>query len=447
MFRFMSSLLASMLLITAVTGCSKDEISIESKTVLTLATMFVNPALHKAVNNFNISNDQYTIDIIDYSNYDTETDNRAGYTRLVTEITSGKIPDILNLWPLLPAHPYAAKGLLEDLYPFIDSDPELSRNSLIENVRKLSEINGGFYRVFPGFYISSLLGPSSLLGEDMGWTARELRALLEANPQADIPFGTSLNSKWFLNYTVAASMDQFINHSEGTCSFESDEFIYLLELARTLPSENDYYPEESNLIAEGRQIMVEERVYRSFKYIQVYKALFDDNIVFKGFPTESGIGNSISLDHALAMTTACTDKQGAWEFLRMFLTEEFQRSYYNSTSFPGFPSNQVIFNEVLEKAMTPTLKTDEDGNEYEVSESNGFMGYQIEFFSTTQEEAEQIISVIASASFLNEHNSLDETVLMIIRESTSSYFAGASSAVEVARIIQSRVSILIAEQG
>jgi len=431
------------MLTALLSGCRCDDITTEhpTKTELILATLFVNPFLSQAVSAFNQSNDLYYIRIIDYSEFDTEDDYRAGYTKLITEITSGNIPDILNLWPLLPAHEYVAKGLLVDLYPYIDSDPELSRSTLIENVMKLSEINGGFYRVFPGFNISSMIGSTSVLGEDMGWTIDEFRTLLEANPQADMPLGRFYRT-FFLTRTVTVCIDQFVDLSTGTCSFDSDEFIHLLEVANTLPEEIDYRYEEVDLISFGRQIIMYTQSLNSFKEIQIYKAIFDSEIVFKGFPTEGGIGNIIDLDHALAMTTECSDKQGAWEFLRFFLTEEYQRKYAENSFY--LPSNQVVFDEMLEAAMTPVLNTDINGDEYEVSQTYYYDSVAVETFAITQDEADQIIALIDSASFL--HNSFNDIILDIIRESLSSYYMGHSSAVETANVIQSKVSILLSEQ-
>ena len=441
--RYILYLLVLMLLVTILSACSRDDIHTEhpSKTVLTLATLFVNPFLREAVNDFNISNDLYHIQIIDYSEFNTEDNHSAGYTKLLTEITAGKIPDILNLWPLLPAHQYVVRGLLEDLYPFIDSDPELNRSDLIENVMELSEIDGGFYRVFPGFSITTLIGSSSVLGEEMGWTIDDFNALLETNPQADIPLGTYFDQVGFLTQTVSVCIDQFVDLSEGACYFDTDEFVRLLEIANTLPAEIDYRYDAVELIADGRQIMMDTQ-FIDFRLIQVYKAMFRNEIVFKGYPTGNGIGNILDIDHALAMTTKCINKKGAWEFLRTFLSEEFQLAYATETYY--FPSNQVVFDKMLEIEMTPIHSTDTNGNDYEVSQTFSFNDFSAETFSITQAESDQIIALINSVSFLR--NSFSEMILDIIKENVSDYITGNSSAVETASVIQSRVSTLISEQ-
>lgn len=446
--RYLSTLLTVILFVAVTTGCSRNDITTESSattesstTELTLATLFVNPTLQKAVGDFNSSNNQYNIKIIDYSQFDTVDDYNIGYTKLATEIIAGKIPDIISLWPVLPVQRYIAMGLLEDLYPFLDADPEINRSDLIENVMMQSEIEGGFYRVFPGFSISTLVGSTSALGEEMGWTIEEFNDLLMSNPHADIPMGTAFDQMAFLTQLATVNIEQFVNRSEGTCSFDSDEFVRLLEIASTLPAKIDYM-DEAGLIADGRQIMIESTLI-DFRTIQVYKAMFASQIVFKGYPTVRGVGHIIGLDNALAMTVACSDKQGAWEFLRLFLTEEYQRQTY-ANYIHYFPSNQAAFNDLLELDMTPVYKIDSNGNEYEVSQEYFLNNYTVETFSVTQDEADLIIALIDSASFLE--NSFDKVILGIIRDSVPAYFAGQSSSLETAKIIQNRVSIFLAEQ-
>ena len=66
----------------------------------------------------------------DYSEYNTASDSNAGLQKLNTEIVAGMVPDILCT-DGIPLKQYAAKGVLEDLWPFIDNDPELGRDKLM----------------------------------------------------------------------------------------------------------------------------------------------------------------------------------------------------------------------------------------------------------------------------------------------------------------------------
>lgn len=97
-----------------------DPKDVADKTVLTLACYYLDWEVRKYVVEFNKSNPDYRITITDYSQYDTDEDYTAGITKLNTDIVSGKMPDILLLNDNIPVESYAAKGLFEDLYFYID---------------------------------------------------------------------------------------------------------------------------------------------------------------------------------------------------------------------------------------------------------------------------------------------------------------------------------------
>lgn len=92
-----------------------------------MAVMYIDDNIQKAILSFNRSGGDYRIEVTDYSEFNTEEDYSAGMTKLTTEIMSGDMPDILALGQL-PYRQLAAKGLLADLYPYLDGDGALSRD-------------------------------------------------------------------------------------------------------------------------------------------------------------------------------------------------------------------------------------------------------------------------------------------------------------------------------
>ena len=422
--------------------------SISRKTVLTLATLFADQALLRATADFNSSSDIYHIQIVDYSIFATGFDYQAGRTRLLTDIIAGRTPDILDTSHVL-VNQFVNKGLLVDLYPFIDSDPHLNRGDLVENVMKLSEIDGGFYRVYPGFGVSTLIGQVSTLGEGKGWSLEEFAAVLEANQQADRPLGGWFDRAGFLTQTVFVSLSQFVNLSEGTCSFDTDDFAHLIEVAGMLPAERNNNYVEEDLIVSGRQIMTAAPHFSDIRRIRDYSIIFGGDIVFKGYPTTSGIGNTISLSSELAITGACIDVDGAWEFLRLFLTKDFQipnktENFHDLGTIYNFPSNRHAFEKLIKAAMTPKVAVDFSGNEREVPYAYIWGDLEIEIYAITESEANQIVDLVNTASFIRSN--FDDVILDIVRESTSTFFAGHGTSADATRIIQNRVSRILSEQ-
>jgi len=404
------------------------------RTVLSLATLWLDWDLRSYIVQFNETNPNYRIHVIDYSEFNTEDDWQAGLTRLSAEIISGNVPDMLDV-SNLPFKQYVARGLLEDLYPFIDSDPELNRTDFIESIFRAAEMEGGLYRVFPSFSINTLIGHPSVVGLNMGWNMDEFRAVLDANPQADMPMGRWLTKESFLQNAVMLGMDEYVDWAAGEARFDRGDFAQLLEFANRFPAEIDYdddmYIDDHELIATGRQIMAQMYV-SDFRGLQMQRAMFGGDIVFKGFPTESRSGNSLNIGSGLAVTTTCIDKAGAWTFLRTILTNDWQKENVQW----NFPTNKVAFDEKAKEAMTM-----DENSDTQIGWGRDMM---ITLTAMTQEELNQIMALIDSVSGIASY---DEALMNIINEGAADFFSGRSSAQDAARIIQSRTSIYISEQS
>ncbi|MCL2078539.1 MAG: extracellular solute-binding protein [Oscillospiraceae bacterium] len=429
--------------------------------IITLATLW-GGNVRRFVVEFNKTNTQYRIFVTDYSqynDYESEDGWNAGLTKLSTEIISGKVPDILDV-SSLPYKQYVSRGLLEDLYKFIDSDPDFSRDSFVPGVFKAAEIDGGLYQIFSSFGINTLIGHPSVVGPELGWTMDEFRAVLAANPNADMPLGMWLTKDSFLSTAVALSIDEYIDWTAGTTNFNSQDFIHLLEFANTFPTEFDYNAlsprtvvvgegsgvitsdiavgpgdimSEDQLIATGRQIMAQIGLYDFWSYTY-YRSLFGGQLAFKGFPTENRNGHSLNVNTALSITAGAKNKEGAWEFVRTSLEKDWQLAY----SW-GFMTNKEAFDYMVEDHMK---------REAEEILWRAQYGYEASYQQTplTYDDVNRIFDLLGASSGTAGWNT-DESLLNIIRENASDYFNGQISAADAARLIQSRAQILVSERS
>ena len=416
--------------------------SLPQKTTLTLAAQYLGSDLRADVLNFNRNSDKYRIEVTDYSEFNTEDDYSAGLTRLNTEIISGKAPDILVV-DGLPVEQYAARGLLEDLYTYLDSDGELSRDDLYQSILAALEIDGKLYTAAPSFNLQTLVGRASVVGSEPGWTVRELMDLY-----ASAPAGTSL-----LGNTTASSMlytmmqfnfDQFVDWDTATCSFNSQDFIDILNFCAQFPADYTYdenAPSEPSMIQSGQQLLYTDYISQ-FTDLQFTRAMFGEDICFKGYPTSSGSGTYASVSGGLAITSTCADKEGAWSFVRQVFTEDYADDHW----IFGFPINRAAYDKALKDAMTPQYYTDPETGE-QVEQSMGGMGYDdfmVDFYATTQEEADQLAALIENASAAGSY---DENIMAIITEECAGLFSGQRTAEQVADVIQNRAGTYIAEQS
>jgi len=401
------------------------------KTVLTLATFYLDWNIRGAIVQFNRTSLTHRIQVTDYAEFGTDDDWQAGLTRLSAEIIAGNAPDMLDV-SNLPFSQYAAKGLLLDLYTLIDADPDFDRSDFMESALRASEINGELYQIFPYFSIVTFLGNPNVVGSYPGWNMEEFVAVLAANPNADYPLGQGLTKMTLLQALFMFNMDEYVDWNEGKVYFDSNEFISLLEYANTLPDDfdwNDEYISEPVLISTGRQII--SAITLNFYEYQMYKALYGGEIALKGLPAESRNGFSLMAQTSFAITTKCKDVDAAWSFIRTFLGENWQEE--NSRN--GISINKNVF----EKQLTEALKE----NEYGYG-SVGWDGITLELEVLTQADADQILAAINSVT---SSVGQDDVLWEIISESVSGYFNGASSAQDAARIIQNRASTYVSERS
>lgn len=432
----------------------KPASSVPQKTHITLATQSLDYSVRGSIISFNKSSDKYHIDVEDYSEYNTDTDSTAGMKKLTTEILAGNMPDILDLNGM-PEEQLAEKKLLEDLYPYIDSDADMKREDFFPNLIKALEVDGKLYTTCNGFSIFTAIGAKSVVGDTPGWTVDEFNAALAKMPEGCTAFDQYVTRDDILTYSLGLDMDSFVNWSTGECTFDSDAFVKLLEFAKSFPSTFDWehyqWTDADNpqtRIANGQQMLYMTSL-SDFQSFQMYKALFGGDITCIGFPTAYGNGNMFTVSGGYAISASSQNKDAAWSFIRQFMLPAFQTGNYAYQ----FPSNMNAFNQKLKTAMTPEYQKDENGNyvldangnKIEVSQGGWSWGNSdtIEIHALTQDEADQITALINSTTKIMN---TDQSINSIVKEEAAPYFADQKSAEEIAKLVQSKVSIYVNEQ-
>jgi len=398
------------------------------KIQLTFATFNFDSSRRYAVEQFNENSSTHRINVTDYSQFNTGYDQSLGELKLTTEIITGNPPDILDVG-LMRIHDFISHGLLIDMYPLLDADPELGRDNILKSVLTSTEINGFLYRIVPSFFIGTIYGSSSVLGNYPGWNIDEFISVLESNPQADLPLGPQNSRFDFFNLAVGNNLDMYVDRISGTAFFDNEDFIKLLEIANTFPMESDDTGTEMeyNLIAQGRQIMYMWYFWDLFDYLGA-RDMFGDDLVFKGFPTMHRDGSVIMPLGSISITAGCTEPDAAWEFVRIFLIEEYQRDFVSH----GLPVNRIVFDERLEAMKEPFQGT-----------IVGPAGI-IENTVLLQEEIDRIKSMVDNIARINSE---DQSLWRIVREGAYDFFNGRNTAEDTVRIIQSRVMIYLSEQA
>ena len=184
---------------------------------LTYGTMDMVSSERTAILAFNRTNPDYYIEATDYAQGE---DRAAGRTRLVTEVLAGKGPDIVNIGQL-GADYWETAGLLEDLWPYIDADPEIGRGDLMERVFQAYERDGKLYQIGSEFRIMTFTGAAEVVGGEMTWTGEALWAALEAMPEGCVPLSIYGSKENMLRLLLSLYGERFVDWEAGTCAFES----------------------------------------------------------------------------------------------------------------------------------------------------------------------------------------------------------------------------------
>ena len=423
--------------------------SLPNKTVITLATMYLDWNMRRMIVKFNRSNPDYRIEISDYSEYNTEEDYEAGITKLNTEIMAGNVPDILNLNGL-SAGKLAAKGILEDLMPYLSADEEL-KDQMFDNVLKALMSGGKLYRTASSFNIQTVMGASSVVGDKPGWTLEEFNAALKTMPAGCEPFSQGYTRDTILSYGLSLEMNQLVDWSTGKCSFDTPVFTDILKFANQFPKDMDWenmeWEDDTERIASGRQMLM--NVWLSdFESYQMYEAIFGGEATFIGFPTSEGTGNMMSFDDAgYAICAKSKNKDAAWQFLRTLMTADYQEQ-----NGYALPTNRVAFEKKLKDAMTPEYVRDENGNFVldengeKIERSKGSWGWgslTVEIKALTQAQADKIMELVNTTTKVTNY---DNELMTMITNEAEAFFAGQKSAEDVGRLLQSKMTIYINEQ-
>ena len=426
--------------------------SLPKKQILTVAQLEYNPdyQLTNRMVRFNRSHDNVRLEYLDYSQYNTESDFTAGITKFNTEVMAGNLPDIIPT-NQIAYRQIASKGLLEDLYPYLDKDPELKREDFFPNLLSALEVNGGLYQVVSGFSVETLCGAASIVGDTPGWTYDDFNAALEKMPEGCTPLEPYVTRDQVMSSLLYADMDSFVDWTTGKVNFESDNFKQLLQFVKQFPAEynwdeHDNSESTQDLLRQGRQMLTQTYLY-GLDSILWNGANFGGQATYIGWPTSSGVGSIMRFENGFAMSRSCADKDAAWEFFRSMLTESGQTNQYN------IPSNRNVFNKQLEDFMTPRYRKDADGNILldengeKIEESRGGWiddsGVEHHIYAMTQEQADEVLSIIETCTKVASY---DTSIYDIVNEQAQAFFAGQKSVDEVARLIQSKANIYVNEQ-
>lgn len=449
-----------------------DASEIKEKKVLTLACMYLDWNLRSMIVEYNKTNDEYRINVVDYGEYATDDDYNAGVTKLTTEIISGSVPDIF-LTSNLPIDKYAAKGVIADLNTFMDGGNGLSRDYFVPQVMSALEKDGKLYELPTSFSVQTAYALSSIASQYDTWNVAAVQDAMTQLQEGATVFSNGWTKNTALSNCLSRNLSAFVDWTTGKCEFDSEAFQQLLAFCNSFPAETSdgdgaiayassadiavddaMWDSDATRITNGKQLMSTIGMYSFDSYIWNVYAI-RDKITFTGYPTEDGSGSSFELQMPMAISSVTKYPDAAWDFVCSIIKK--MNTIDENNYYYGFPISQAAFDAEMTDIMTEQYQLDENGEQvdwdgdgepdkairgsYETME-NGETVYK-DVYALTQEDIDQILGVINNTHSVYDY---DQEILDIITDEVAAYFAGDKDVQTTASMIQSRVNLYVQEQ-
>lgn len=449
-----------------------DASEIKEKKVLTLACMYLDWDLRSMIVEYNKTNDEYRINVVDYGEYATDDDYNAGVTKLTTEIISGSVPDIF-LTSDLPIDKYAAKGVIADLNTFMDGGNGLSRDYFVPQVMSALEKDGKLYELPTSFSVQTAYALSSIASQYDTWNVAAVQDAMTQLQEGATVFSDGWTKNTALSNCLSRNLSAFVDWTTGKCEFDSEAFQQLLAFCNSFPAETSdgdgaiayassadiavddaMWESDATRITNGKQLMSTTGMYSFDSYIWNVYAI-RDKITFTGYPTEDGSGSSFELQMPMAISSVTKYPDAAWDFVCSIIKK--MNTIDENNYYYGFPISQAAFDAEMTDIMTEQYQLDENGEQvdwdgdgepdkairgsYETME-NGETVYK-DVYALTQEDIDQILGVINNTRSVYDY---DQEILDIITDEVAAYFAGDKDVQTTASMIQSRVNLYVQEQ-
>ena len=462
-------LLLALACVLLLSACGKTDIPPEAEEgVLIYAALNpVNSTVQSYIDTFNESHTDVQIEVRDYS-------DEGGSQRLLTELVLGRVPDIIELYQAdenldrgkqigngyeyaftdrsdeefyMPYRQMALSGYLEDLWPYIESDPELAPGSLVEAPFKAAEVNGGLYMLFSGVSVSTLIGSRNIFGDRMGWTLDEILELYRSMPDESTILRCDTTKYEMFSQIFASMLDQFIDWETGETSFDSAEFYSMVEFLGTFPdtfetnlTDYDLDREVFERIHTGRQLL-EVAILNQVRDIAAARSIsFPEGVSLVGYPTVDGSSGSFFYLHGSVwgMSSTCKNKEAAWEFMRQPVVKRYGPSVLRSMIEYGVapvPVNHFNYDRMNRFVLTIFNRP----NTWIITN----VGIDVPYQSPTKEDISSFRALVESTTQIYWPN---DDLSNIVWEALGPYYAGDKTMEQTVQMLNNRVGLYVNEQ-
>jgi len=444
-------------------------------TVLTLACRSGNAAMEEAVLAFNRSHTDAYIRIVSYEQYEHPSEwIREGTSRFDLDLETGLLKaDILVNRTLDPI----------DLYPLMTGT--IRPEEIAGCIRNTYETDGKLTSIAAEYSLHALVGKTEELGGRTSWTLTEFLDFAEGLEEGEY----LIEEVGKDNYEKILFRDTMFAHfiRDGKACFDDPLYVRYLTWMKSLPAKGkklmsdsanlkhaviagEYSPEELEWTElEG----VEENLYHSgaiklisyelqgtrtanigslYAVLELCCLMGTTDLTFIGYPTTDDSGVQAAYTGTVySIPSTCQDPALAWSFIESILMQ----------AAPEVPEGEMDVWDLTENFTTWTPPTeayleamkgvgmyiDYEWNAYSVGRDLDLSDRGPGAYAELDDTVLTMIRGMISQGGTKTGRNAPEEITAIVHEEQSRYLAGAITAEECADIVQSRVSIYLAEHS
>lgn len=398
-------------------------ISLKEKTILTLAVSNSQEIYASDINSFHMAQKDIKIEVKVYG--DDES--------FAKDLLTGDIPDLVDLELSEVYDEMMKKDLLQDISIFFERETALSKEDFLPKALELYGQEGKLYAVPYGIQLYGMMGDAGYFQGKDGWSLKEFIKFIEEVPNPE-KLTSGISNLEFVGDLCYYNLDDFVDISAGTCNFMQEGFLELLECAKLFPKP-DMSSQSLDALLDGvisgdtKLLSVRLADVEDYEY---WRTLFPGKGELLGFPTAQGGSMCIGgCGFAYAMTSTCTHKEEAWEFLKYVMTHEKENMETHR-----FPSYRPLYDKFIEKEK-------KEADEEEKTWQTIVCGIIMDIPHANDEEIKMLEEYLETGRVISQRN---EKIVRIIVEETQPFFNGAKTAMKTAETIQKRVNLYLKEQ-
>ncbi len=353
-----------------------------------------------AISDFKALHPEYTVEYIDYS----ELYGDQAWQRVQIDLMHGDVPDLLFVNGL-PSEAFAKRGLIEDLYPWVDGDEDLHREDFTENLlAALESPDQKLYMIPQSYTIVTTVGTEALAGKKESWSFSDINQAMVEDPSLLAAF-PGADKEMCLQMMDMHVLHTLVDYENAVSHFDSPEALDFLAFLNSIKPHQELPYEAENeweALLNGEGMFVEYTIYSADAFAETDRMA--EGLVCPGYP--GAAGGSFYLNLPMAIPAAAAEKEGAWEFLKMLITSD----YY-----------------VTRGGWLP-LQRDFDADLQNI---------------TAAESREKLAEIQKHICYVSYY---DKPITNIVRDETSYMFSGVHTPEETAALIHSRVQLYLSEQ-